>query len=570
MVELGKRRAAVVLAIVLAIECTMMVHWMLLKTNCHIDELYSFQYAHCFTEVDEFTYLTEGDLWQDEAWTRAEPLREQLKLTEETSVFRDVSGSLVRLVTGRSYNGLLNAVESLYSMGSYDPLPAIVLNIVLEVITLVVLYSLMRRVGSSQAASIIAVMLYGSSGIVMGHVIFVRFYVWANLLVLLTLYLHAVMWDCDSAPKNLLMEATSLALLYLAMNNSQLVVIICLPLAVGFSCALLARKRISQFLYYAIPVFAIGVWYVVTQTDFLRVIFNPTIYADGTIFRGNVRKWVSINLLSATPETIIEHLEGYAEMLELYLFGEAGVEVALALGGAALLAVALARGIAALLEKRRMANDTLPEEDGLPEGEPEEATASRSRGFVAVLLLVLAFYLLAAALAGLYIPRYLSFAFPIVTIVVVTVLDLLSEKARVPYIATAFFLLVTLFGMSVSFSPEHVEYLYPEDAEFLEELEHYQDDAIILVFCNGNRHPVYDCVSLCQDDTDLYLVSDQRHRVDTSTMPDEVLLWIRRGGDPSPYAEDLVADGYEVSLLASDHASDVYVCRKTEHAGDEG
>ena len=65
-------------------------------------------------------------------------------------------------------------------------------------------------------------------------------------------------------------------------------------------------------------------------------------------------------------------------------------------------------------------------------------------------------------------------------------------------------------------------------------------------------------------------MSDQRHRVDVSTMPDEVLLWIRRGGDPSPYAEDLVADGYEVSLLASDHTSDVYVCRKTEHAGDEG
>lgn len=591
MLELGKRRAAVVLAAIIALQCAVMAYWIGRKTNFHVDDLYSFQYAHCFTGKDEFQYLGKGEEWDNGTRYQASELREQFGVTDETSVFQNLPESLERIATGRGYNGILNAVEYLFGEGEFDPRPALYLNAVLSAITQLLLFLTMRRVGASQTASLLAVLMYGSSGIVISHVVFVRFYILVNMLAMLVLYLHAMMWSCDDVRINLPCELVSLVAVYVALQQSQLVAILCLPLSVGFSVGLLVRKRFAQFLYYALPILTIGILYIALKTDYLDVIFNPEPYANGEISYSHVRSWVSRNLIESTPETFSENLLSYAVMYELHLFGHVGVAIALGCIAAVLVAASVAKRMAAAPDGAEAvapdgAEAAAPDGDEAAASESDEASAPAGLlarwdaalgrllreepgeepegearpggGFVLVILVMAVFYLACGALVGLWVARYISLTFPLVTMVMWWVLDRLARAAGYTSLAPALLLVVVVVGAFCTALPGRIEYLYLEEEELLTQLEEY-DDLDRIIAKGQVSHITYDCVAHSPNDVELYFVPWAHHDFDEASMPDELLVWTGVDVEIELYVEDLLASGYELTYLGSDHAADIYL-----------
>ena len=60
------KKIYIVLALVLLLEAVLMLFWATMKQNCFIDELYSFGYAHYFTDrTPLFTYINDTELWQN-------------------------------------------------------------------------------------------------------------------------------------------------------------------------------------------------------------------------------------------------------------------------------------------------------------------------------------------------------------------------------------------------------------------------------------------------------------------------------------------------------------------------
>ncbi|MBQ6650113.1 MAG: hypothetical protein IJM67_02565, partial [Atopobiaceae bacterium] len=230
-------------------------------------------------------------------------------------------GTVDRLFSEVTYFGILNVVESLWYPEPLDKHAGIWINVVVLAVTLALLYALLREMGISRAFSLLACAMYGTSGIVIGMVNFVRFYVLATFLMLFAVYLHAVMWNRRRLLVDVACTVASFFLLYFAIRNTQLATVMSAALALTFSFGLLLSRRYLEFFCYTVPVAVAGLVVTVVKEDYFRVILNIDAYASGEIQSGYRRFDVANSILSATGESVGKRLEEYAGWAFDYLFG---------------------------------------------------------------------------------------------------------------------------------------------------------------------------------------------------------------------------------------------------------
>ena len=109
----------IVCMIIMLLQLLVVAYWFNCKINYHVDELYSIGYAKgYFAPGDYWEKITDKDDYKFDNWFRVYELKKYLILAENETVY---NFSLVRilwkLLTGRSYFGLLNIAESF--AGSY-------------------------------------------------------------------------------------------------------------------------------------------------------------------------------------------------------------------------------------------------------------------------------------------------------------------------------------------------------------------------------------------------------------------------------------------------------------------
>ena len=375
-----KRIRGILFVIILCLQLLFITYWAKQKCNLFLDEVYSLEYTNDYTDTERYkVHFVKTELFQTDTWFPVQTLQKELSVEPEESIFRLSPGEMIHLLfTRRIYFGLMNMAESILSPGEMSFYPAIILNCLLFVLIQLVLFKIFRTLRINDFYTLWGVALYGFSGLIISHVIFVRFYVFTILMFLTVILLHLKMWEEEKLWKFFSEEIAALILLYLALKCSELTMIYGGAFVGLYFILLLLKKRWKQALIYGAPMIGISVWYLYMKTGLLDILFHPARYTEVDSFAKSYTTW---NVTHPSYEFVTLWLMNYYRWAGSFLFG--GIRNFTGL-------LILLAGVYIVKRINRKSSFSDP-----------QAVC------VLVLCIVLAVYCLFAALAGLFFPKYI-------------------------------------------------------------------------------------------------------------------------------------------------------------------
>ena len=539
------RRALI--ACLLVAQLAVMALWAAQRSNYYIDELFSFGYAYSYTfDKKDIGYIDESEAWQYERWIDNATLKRQMVVTQaESLIGLPPLEGLRRLLTRRNYFGLLNLVMYAFSPGRLNAAPGIVLNAVMFILVQLVLFRIVRELTGSFATSALAILMYGFSAIAVSMVLYVRFYTLVTLLLLLALRLHQIMWREERLPRCALMTLLSMALILLALKDSELVIIVGCALVAAYATGTLLSRQYRKAGLYIATVFPIGIYYVVRKTKFVKIALNLREYAAGA---KSAEMLMADKLLNVSPARVAKFISRYIDWVRDSVFGSP-----FALYGLA--------GIVLLLLAIRLRRERRP---------TARSGAGRRAGFVWVIAAVCAVYGVFALLAALNSKRYFMFIAPMLVVLFWKMIHELSGDTAFRGEVLAVCLVLTVVGILCQqcLRPGDIDYVYAQDRPVIRAVRDsgIEDAIVIYTDAYDSSHSTYECMNLLPETARLYPVNTTRHHIDTSACPDEVLVWARRGKRYKDYIADLTDAGYALTRLGRTHASTVYIAKKARNA----
>ncbi|MBP3901502.1 MAG: hypothetical protein J6D53_08665 [Blautia sp.] len=564
------------------------------RTNYFVDELFSFGYAHAYTfDKKDVGYIDQSPEWGYEKWIPNEELKIQLEVSGEESLLKkEPAAALKMLALRRNYHGFLNIIMDVFSAGKPAVWPPIFFNLILFVFTQVLLCRITFGMTQDHYASLLAVVMYGFSAAAINTHIYIRFYALVLFLLFGCIRLHQKMWQEQRILLFSLESILGMILLFFALKNSELIMIIGGALVMAFTAALLIGKRYREAVFYVLLIVPASLLYLIKKTSLINIMLHPADYQN----KGGATGWITDNLLTTNLGTIRGLIYKYYEWIGLRMFGSFRV-----LHGFLVLFIVLA-GIRLFLWRKALAKSekTVSENtsvdasvdisekaaEGISEKAAEDTSertaegtpdsldsASESRKdrtasrFVWVLFAACAVYFVFALLTGLRYPRYLSFLFAVAIGIFWTLISMLTKGLMHRKYVYAICLLLVLFGAASTLRnrAEVIDYLYTEDRELIEAVQNtdIRDAVVIVTEREDANHSVYDCVLLMPYTARLYPVNKEHQHIDTSDLPDRFLVWSHTKAESTEaYTGDLLRAGYSLELMGTTHTSVVYVAEK--------
>lgn len=537
-----------VFLIIILLQIMTVCYWAEKKSGFHIDELFSIGYAQAYNyHPGDAVYITFTNDWQYETWIDNSKLTEQLYLSEEESLLKTGLTGIVKkfLNVKHNYFVLLNLSMSLFSDGRPDIRPALILNLFFFVLSQLLIYRITSEITENSFLALMAILMYGFSLGAVGNLIFIRFYTYTILQFLAAVRLHQIMWRSGSLLKYECLTVLCISLLLNAMRNSELIFILSAGLAVSFLIGLCIKRQYVKIGAYLVTVIPAGLYYIIKETNYLEVIFHPERYLKTAGAERNVAK----GLLEITVPDLMQRTRQQIRFICYQIFGSRYVFF-----GFILLLMILA-GIRIFRQEK----------------DPCEKT--EKTGFSWILFSTTVIYLISAILGNLFIIRYVSFLFPIITILLWSLINYFSQKRNFQkaclLISSAMAVTGILIGETVN--SNKLEYLYPNDRDLPRMVKETGIKNVVIIYePTWGRYiqSSYDCIYLMPDDASVYIVSRAHHQIDTSETPDEMLIWVHRNPGPKydidMVTDELTANGYEITKLGRNHVSDVYTAiRKT-------
>lgn len=537
----SRRSGFLLVAFILVMQVALITFWASQRSNYYIDELFSFGSAHSYTfDKKDIMYINRSDAWQYEQWVDNRVLKEQLKVTETESLLsRQPTDAIRMLLTRRNYLGILNILMTVFSPGEVSAAPAVVFNLVLFVLAQIVLYRIMKNLTDSNVVSVLAIMMYGFSGMAISTVLYIRFYMLVTLLLLLLIQIHQRMWQVESLLRCELLTLLSMGLIYVAMKDSELVFIVAGALTASYAVGLLLGKQRKKAFLYSITVFPISVLYAVTKTSFVDIVLHPSRYVDGN----GAEAWMTYKLLTANKDRIVSLIFKYLGWLSDLLFGS----------WYALCCFVIL--VLILLEVKYLGSM------GYATTEKHE----KGKGFIWVIAAICLVYYVFSLLTAIPAERYFMFYFPMLTILLWKAIHELSRNTACRGEVLVICLALTVFG-AVSLQclrPEIIDFVYLEDRPLIQAVQDSGIDHAIVIYTDerDSNHSTYECLNLMPENAKLYPMKTEKHHIDVSECPDEVLVWIHYDRSPEQYISELLEEGYELEELGGTHASDVYIAK---------
>ena len=509
------------------------------KQNYYIDELLSMEYAKSFAYVDrplQSTGMRDPVYFEYEKWIDNDVLKDTLIVYSEDGLLNlNIPAAAFKLITAPyNYFGLLNIVMSVFSPEELSHYPAAALNIIFFIFVQIILYRVLREITGGGIVSLLGVLMYGFSGMAVGLSVFVRFYAYAGFLFFLTIRLHQIMWRKETGLlKCEILTLISFACIIIAMRNSQLILILAGAMIFAYAAGQMFRGQYAKTVCYLGTCVPAGLFYVIRQTNLLDISLHPSRYTDA----GGVEGRLTTRLLTIDSSRFASFYKQHAGYLSDYLFGSFYVLC----GFLFLLAVLT------VLRLRTQKQD------------PEKSAAGEEFRFV--ILTVDCVFILFSFLTGLAESRYVSFLYPLHTVLLWTVLARLlrnrSYRKAVLLLSTG----LTCAGIFISavLHPEKIQYLYITEKPVIEAVRESGITNVILYDSAIQAH--YECVSLMPQTAEIFSVIDEDPHFDTSEFPDTLLLWSRRSRNNNAMIRKLKKDGYEVTKIGATHVSNIYTVR---------
>ena len=519
---------AVFIALLLLQICYML-YWGNAKGGFYVDEFFSFDNAHYLSaSTPKRIKLYDADFMEYGKWFQLSDLKETLAVTKEIALYQDSFGHNIKTLLKSAYNWMLNYVEALFFPGEVNKWSGISINIVLFALCQVFLYFLSSKVSGNSLAALIACAMYGFSGLVVSMVVYVRFYVLANLWMLIFLYLHVLMWEEKNIRKNILYEMIAVLMLFLGYRMSPLAVIMGIGEILCFSVALGIRKRWFQIGYYTVPILLGGTVYAALFTDYLKMFRNPSAAAQGGY--GAAKTSLLVSLVRLTPSSFVTRAVSLFEIINDYLFGHVYVLL--------LLVVLCIYSVIREFRKKQ------------------------KRPFVYVVVLGAAvFYFVASVCFHLGTIRYNSFLYPLIVIIISDMISDILDRERTGKVVTILLVIAFIGELYYTVSIPRIQNLYPEEKLQVEIIQKNCGIDNIVVDYQFDDRVMYECLAYGDTDTNVMFVHFDS--IDFTDKSDTLLVWqsVNQADEILPYLEEA---GYSyVEQIAVTHESKVFLCSKT-------
>ena len=398
----GRRKFILILAFIMVIQSVALFYCAGKKNYIFEDDLYSLQDAHFWIDEDiRFyeKYIVNWPSFGYDRWISMKDMKESLIVHESESVFKTSPVfQIKRFISGRNYFGILNAWLSLASMNRLDLETPVYLNILIHALSVVFIYLILRKMKVSEELSLAGCVLYGFSVTAFSMALYIRFYCISILYCLVAFYLNLLILDSESSVKNAFFEVFSLFFIYLAMKNSELIYALGPLMIAAFAASLLIMKEKKKFFNYVLAAGGIGAAGLITQTRLLRIIADPSILSAENSKLGTALSYIKKGNASAYSQ----NLRTVLSRLTAGLFGHWLVMRAFALMAALFIMLMIIR----IRKKEISFSDcAVPAATGV----------------------MVSLFLLFAALLGLVEERYLSFAFPFITVFIFSLAQVTAE-----------------------------------------------------------------------------------------------------------------------------------------------
>ena len=272
------------------------------------DTFFSFQRIHYTSASTPGNhYIFEDRDYTTDEWKDISFVQDKLVVNYEESVLKDPPKILLRNLFKQPYWTIMNAVEAIFSSGKFTGWPGIVFNLVFLFLTQILLIKLAYKYTSNYVYSLVTVFIYGFCGMTLSLSTYVRFYIFSCFLCVAITYIHTIIWEVNAGSWYLILlwEIVAAILAKWSIELAPFSIFFIALFMVLFDIALFVRKRIRELLIYGVPLFAGGIVYIVTRTDYINILLNPKKYLENES-SGDAVNWVVEVLLTLTPKTFIE------------------------------------------------------------------------------------------------------------------------------------------------------------------------------------------------------------------------------------------------------------------------
>ena len=608
-----RRRRTIILAIIMLIQLAIMSYWETQKVNYGVDELYSMGYASNYTgQGDKARYITMSPEWRFNEWVQNSRYKHYLLLSEEEKLSRVGFPEAIRLLlVKRTYFGLLNLSESIFSVNQLSAWPGVILNFVLFILTEMALWFLLKKLKMKELTRYLALLTFGLSGFMISWTLYVRFYIFVILFQMLILNLTVNFLNESSFGKNALQMLGIIFITYFSLKESELTVVFVGALLGVMTVGLFFRKEWKKLLLFLIALVVFFI-YLVTKTDYIKALLNPDAYTGSYQVKGTAQ-----GLRNGTFDQVKQYLVWARDSINVFFFENRIVPMII---GAAVMACILWKRIGDLRAKKEevryfrngyvLAQDILIMVGSLcfvvaaflkdvhslwiyifsgvaclilyeiferiekSKEQREKGIQEKQNGgqmLPIILLFTTIIYMVFASLALYHATRYSCYAFISIIILFWYAMDkLMAKHFSAKQVKALYFVFFCCMGISTFslFSGRQIETIYENERGMMAEIHKNRDLPVILhgSINDGvvSRHEVYDCVSKMSDETLIFAVDRNSEEQVAIDFPEKFLLWANEARSAESMIERIENAGFCIKTVGWDYCSQVYLCERIQ------
>lgn len=398
------RNGKILLLLMILLQVIVIAYWGSQKENYYWDEYFTLERAHYVSDSTPYEhYFNKDEQYIYNVWIPTEIVKKTLSVSEQESVLMDNPvNTIKKMFETNSYSVLLNIVSVLICEGKVSVWPAIVLNLILFIINQLILFKIADAIFGNAFLSTAVVAFYGFSCMCISMTIFIRFYMFATLMVTLFVFFHIKHWrtkDTDLV-KSIFFELIAFLFLFEGYLNAQFVIIFGAFFSICYAALTIIDKKIKAFVFYFFPVFTIGMFFLIKE-GYISVLINFFQKDKKQEYTTGALGWVVNQIYSFRVEMLPNRVRQMFVTLGYRQFGHKYIIIVFF----AFLLILLCINI----YKKRKVN-----------------TAEMDLKLLCVLFAsIMLFLSLFTALFLYEQPRYISFVFPELAVLIVAVLNIL-------------------------------------------------------------------------------------------------------------------------------------------------
>ncbi|SER55387.1 hypothetical protein SAMN04487884_10736 [Butyrivibrio fibrisolvens] len=523
--EFIKKHRCLLFAIITLLQILIIIYWGGKRENLYWDEFFTFEKTHYASDSTPGEHYIDVDAeYKLGTWLPIAIVKESLVVTKDNSVLLDpITHTLRKIFKFNSYMVLLNIVEVILTPGRLSIWPAIILNLILFVLNQIILYRLCNEFIDNTLYSVAGTAFYGFSSMCVSMAIFVRFYMFATLLTTIFVYFHFMYYKSEDKEhiKRIMYLLLAFLALLLSYNSAEFTIIYGGFFVLIFSVVLWIRKGFKRFLYYSIPIYGGGLCYIATQTNYLGILFD----FEATYTEANgALSWCLEQIADFYPGILPLRISEMALLLGRYMFGSYYVMKSY-------IAIAIIVIIIRVI-KKNVVKDTWND-------------------YIIILAFSLLLFIAFFTTFGLYEqPRYISYVFPEIAIVMVFWSYRLFKSEIFRNIMALFLLFVVVLSVNIK---GKVDMLYTGDGQFIETVRDMDVESILL-YAGGHRTFIsYQTALLVDDDAEFYVYDRSEENAllqFEDQIRDKMLIIEESGTEDEDVINMLEQKGYTIEAVA--------------------